>query len=360
MNSHDHIDLWKLLNDADLVKGKLPEDEVSAPWYVSTMLGAAGWLGALFLFGFVGVAFKLVIDSAAGLLIVGALCCFVAYALFSFVRKNIFVTQFGLALSLTGQAMFIFGLSKMGEPYFLVILALIFVFEALLAALAPNFIHRVISTWAAILALSMFLARLGVGPLAPVLPAIGLAFIWLNELRWVGHATLWQPIGYGLALSLVQIDASLLWRNGELWLMERGKNADWLFLHAPWIGRLVVALILIGAVAWLIKRDGVALKSQRGIALLAVTLLVTVLSLLAPGLSSALLLVLLGFAVGNLVLQGLGYVAFAGFLVYYYYQLDMTLLMKSMVLMGMGALLLLARAALLRWFSPLAEEHSHA
>ena len=360
MNAPDRADLWRRLSDVGLVEGELPASDVFTPWYVRTMLGAAGWIGALFLFGFIGIAFKFVIDSTTALLSVGALCCVGAYVLFRIARENVFATQFGLAASLAGQVLFIFGLTKMLNHDSLTTYTMIFVFEALLAALVPNFIHRVMTTWAAMFALSILLTRMGAGPLASALPAAGLAFIWLNELRWAGQAALWQPLGYGLALGQVQMDASLLWRYGDLWLTRRSTDANWLYLHAPWIGRLVVAAILIGAVAWLMKREGVAVTSRLSITLLAVMLLVAALSLLAPGLPTALLIVLLGFAAGNRVLLGLGYVAFAGFLVYYYYQLEMTLLVKSIILLGTGTLLLLARMALGRWFTPLAGERPHA
>ena len=53
--------LWAQLRDGGLVEGDLPEvGDARAPWFVRVMLGIAGWIGALFLLGFVGAGFAFV------------------------------------------------------------------------------------------------------------------------------------------------------------------------------------------------------------------------------------------------------------------------------------------------------------
>jgi uncharacterized membrane protein len=71
----------------------------------------------------------------------------------------------------------------------------------------------------------------------------------------------------------------------------------------------------------------------------------------APGATTALLLLLLGFGAGDRVLLGLGFAALAGFVSHYYYQMQATLLAKSGVLLVTGLVLLLARLGL-RWLFP--------
>lgn len=90
-------------------------------------------------------------------------------------------------------------------------------------------------------------------------------------------------------------------------------------------------------------------------AALASAAAVTVASFEAPGISIALMIVLLGFAHGNRVLAGLGVTALLGCVSAYYYLLETTLLVKSMTLGATGAVLLLAREALARWFLTEAE-----
>jgi uncharacterized membrane protein len=56
----------------------------------------------------------------------------------------------------------------------------------------------------------------------------------------------------------------------------------------------------------------------------------------------------LGYANANRVLAGFGILALIGYLSYYYYSLQATLLEKSALLAAAGIALLLARCALLR------------
>lgn len=361
MNALSRGDLWQRLRDAAMVDGDVPAaGESPSPWYVRTMLGAAGWLGALFLFGFVAAAFEFVIKSAVASLALGAICCVGAYAVFRALRNNVFATQFGLAASLAGQVLIIIGLNKLLPRNEAAGYTAIFALEAVLAGVVPNFIHCVMTTWGAMFALSLALARFGAGPLLPAVSAAALVLVWLDELRWARQASLWQPVGYGLALGLVQLDANLLWGHAGWFFVGPSGDPGWLYVHAPWIGRMIVAAMLLGAVAWLMKREGGAMGSRSGIAALGAAVLVAAASWLAPGVSTALLIVLLGFAAGNRVLLGLGLFALAGFLFHYYYRLDTTLLAKSMVLAGIGTTLLLARMAVARWLAPDAEEPSHA
>ena len=60
-------------------------------------------------------------------------------------------------------------------------------------------------------------------------------------------------------------------------------------------------------------------------------------------------MLILGFAIGNRVLFGLGVLGFIGFLSHYYYQMQATLLYKSAVLAMMGVFLLAIRFAFQRY-----------
>ncbi len=90
-----------------------------------------------------------------------------------------------------------------------------------------------------------------------------------------------------------------------------------------------------------------------GAAVLALT------TLKAPGLAPAVVVLLVGFAVGSRELAGLGVLALLAYLSRYYYALHATLLEKSLLMMAAGAALLLAYFAL-RWLWPRREGTDHA
>src|SRR5262245_62060082 len=110
MSSITRSALWSQLEKAGLVQGGLPEaGDSSSPWFIRVMLGFAGWLGALFLLGFVGAAFAFVFRSAAMMVLAGGGACAAAVAIFRAAPKSDFMAQFGLAGSLAGQALLLFG-----------------------------------------------------------------------------------------------------------------------------------------------------------------------------------------------------------------------------------------------------------
>jgi hypothetical protein len=71
------------------------------PWFVSAVLGAAGWLAGVFVLFFVYLLFEP--DSAPELGLAGAILVAAAYALYRADRRGAFFTQLALALSIAGQ-----------------------------------------------------------------------------------------------------------------------------------------------------------------------------------------------------------------------------------------------------------------
>lgn len=364
MNSITHSmtrqQLWETLRTRSLVEGDLPPiDSDASPWFVRVMLGVAGWVGALFLLAFVGTALAFVFRNSEAALVIGVLSCVAAYFIFRTAKNNDFGTQFGLAVSLAGQAMVIFGLADSfkfrfndASFYFLV-----FGFEVILALLLPNFIHRVLASGGAMVALALALAKLGIYGIAPGIAAACCALIWLDARNWAHNGALWRPIGYGLALALVQIDTFHLF-GVHAWRFWSNGEPGWWLQYAPWIGAALVTVVLLYTACSLLAREGIAVASATGAAAFTAAILAGVLSLSAPGVATSILILLLGFASGNRVLMGLGLLALGGFLSHYYYQLHQTLLVKSMVLAASGIVLLAVRLALQKWLPADAGEES--
>ena len=336
--------LWQRLCEAGLVAGDVPvAAESQSPWPVRVMLGIAGWIGALFLLGFAGVAFGMLFRSAEAALPGGAICCIAAYAIFRAMPRNDFIAQFGFAVSLAGQALVLVGLMKLvgGHQHLKIALLLMAAVEAVLTFAIPNYIHRVFTTVAANFCLFLAAAIMGVPALATVVASIGAALIWVDQVRIAERPSLWQPLGYGFAIALLHLDGSLM-IGSEFWRMLLPRDAP-----PPhfllWAGPVAAGLVFIYVVWQLRERAGVTPESRSGIVTLAAALVVTLCGLGAPGISAAILVIVLGFANGNRVLMGLGMLAFGGYLSHFYYQLSSTLLVKSVVLAATGAALLLLR-----------------
>jgi hypothetical protein len=344
--------LWERLRAEGAVDGDYPPpDRAASPWFVRVMLGIAGWIGAGFLLGFVGVAFSFIMEDAAPALILGGLCCGAALALFRVFKDNDFVEQFALAISLAGQALIVIGLAQYFDaddpPLYFAIAAV----EALLAMAVPNFLHRVLAAAGAAIALALGINQLAWhGLTAPILCA-GLALVWLEPKKWTVGGSIWRPVGYGLVLSLLLVETFRLFGAERLFFGGAELPATWFALYGPLLGRAVTAFLLAWTAIVLALREGLAPGGRGFLAVAGAAILFGLLSLDAPGLASATLILLLGFAAANRILLALGVLGLLGFVSHYYYSLHATLLEKS-GLMAVTGLLLLAAYALLRFLWP--------
>jgi len=343
-------ELWSALAAVGLTSGEMPAAEDHTPWYVRVMLGFAGWLAASFLLGFIGVGFAFVMQSKTAAVSVGFMVIAAAYAVFRMAPRNDFSAMFGIAVSFAGQALVAFGILGLFErgitgaaPY-LTIAAI----EAALALIMPNFIHRVVSAYAAGFALMYACEVSGAHALAAGVLAASVAFAWLQEARFGKGVAIASPIGYGLTLALIQVEGMASWRHSLAMLI--GEKP---FLGAsPWIGEALVGIAFLVSVWLLLRRAAWEPGEPRTLLGLAAAAVVSAASFKAPGIAAGLMIVLLGFAGGNRVLAGLGIASLLFYMSSYYYLLDTTLLVKSGVLLATGVVLLGARALILSFVLP--------
>lgn len=357
MNAAACRELWERLRAAGLGAGAVPE-RTASPWFIRVMLGFAGWIGALFIFGFVGAAFAMVMDNAGAAAIAAFICSGGAYAIFRLAGKGDFAGQFGLAIGLAGQILFAVAIFDHFDAEESLAYFLFFCVEATLTLLMPNFLHRIFTTVAAVAALFLGFAQAGLHGLALPLVVAGCALVWRRELRLAARAELWRPVGYGLALGVLQTAATPLLGGEVLFLFRRGGDG-WLRQYGPEVGTLLVAVVFLAVTVQILRELAIDTTSREGLAILCCAALAMGVSFPAHGLAAALLLLILGFAGGNRVLFGLGLLAVASFLSHYYYQMRETLLFKSLILGATGVFLLGARWGLGRLF-PGREARRHA
>jgi len=215
----------------------------------------------------------------------------------------------------------------------------------------PNFIHRTVSAYAAGLAFAYACEAAGLHFVSGGVVAAAVAVVWLNEARFGRLHAVVTPIGYGLTLAFMQIEgAALLGHSMAMLFGSRIVHGAW-----PWAGEALVAAALAVSVWVLLQRAGWTLWALKTLLALIAILAVGAASFKAPGIAGGLMIALLGFSNGNRVLVGLGIVALLGYVSGYYYLLDVTLLVKSGVLLATGAVLLAARWLVLNVVLPEAQ-----
>jgi len=349
MNPASAQQLWSKLAAAGLTVGNMPEtQETHTPWYVRVMLGVAGFIAAVFLLGFVGVGLAFVLENKIASLAVGFMMIAAAYAVFRAAPHSDFGSMFALAVSFAGQALVAYGVwgvlnQRSSQPWLAIC-----VIEAILALAMPNFIHRVVSAYAAVLALAVALASSGAEGVAGGLVALAVAGLWLNEVRLAKHHAVVTPIGYGLTLAFIQVEGSNFTAHSVMAIFGSPARS-WAM---PWMGEVLVVAAFLFAVWTLLRRAGWTLPESKSLLSLAVAAAVGAASFKAPGVAAGLMIVLVGFANGNRLLAGLGVAALLYYVSSYYYLLDATLLAKAGVLAASGVVLLAARWLLLTVIMP--------
>ena len=300
--------LWQQLAAAELVTGDPPPAESPGPaWYVTVLLGFAAWIAAIFL----SIVIVLASDAQPSIAIVGALAC--AAGLLLLRINHPFVIQLGLAASIAGQAGMLFGLSSWLSGFQPAATAMAFVL-IVPSLLTTNAIYRVWCTAASLLLLATALdqwAPLTVALAATIVCAAFLAFPQIP-----------RAYGYGAAFALLLIDALSIF----------GHHQDPL---PGYLSGLLAGLALVYA-------------AHRLFGNLLYPALIAIVLIPAQGVAAALVLILIGFGRAAPVLTGLGIAAGIAYLSNYYYVLSLTLLHKSLVLIGSGLLLLTLRWTLLR------------
>lgn len=338
--------LWHHLQETGIVQGPPPaEPELPTPWYVKALLGFSGWLAAVFLLATLGAAFNFLFSQHLATGIVGIGLIAAAYALLRGSRND-FVEQLALAASLAGQALFAWMLFRLFEHHTAAGWSLLAVIELVLAWLMPHFIHRVFSSILTALAFYLSLDVIGATYLFSGVTSLIAAWLWLNEFRFPAYMPRLRAMGYGLVLALIPLKGSLLYGSHLGWSAAYyHHSALWL---PPWLGEALLAIALLYVVWRILRRQQPAPVTSVIVAAVVSSLVLSAVSFQAHGLTLGLMIILLGFANGNRVLQGLGIVALLFFISSYYYLLDTTLLNKSLTLLLVGTVLLIARWLLLR------------
>ena len=352
--------IWTQLRQAGLVQGEVPKpDGVRSPWFVRVMLGVAGWFGALFLLLFVGFGMSFIFKTSGVALVAGVLACGLAAVLFRKSPENDFAGQFGLAVSMAGQALMIFGIAEMTGNKSIAVMGLVMAaIQVALFWLLQSYVHRIWSAAVGACALAMALADMGLLAFTPALVLAAFAWVWLREFDHGKDGPLVRAGGYGLALAAVAIAVM----HGELsiaWILDHPKSPVG-GIAGAWIGAGLTAAALLWAVVQLLAREDVPLESPQGKIAFVGAVILAVATLKAPGIGPAAAVLVIGFANGNRVLAGFGILALLGYLSHYYYALQLTLLEKSAVLACTGVALLAARVALLRYWPATKEGASHA
>ncbi len=349
--SVDTKTIWATLSSANLVEGEQANNiEVNSPWYVKLLLALAGWFAALFLLLFVGISLESFFDNKILFFIVGCFMIIFSYIIF-YNSKNDFAENFALAVSIAGQLLVIFVIVDNGDGYLdtnskIFVIAL---FQIILTAIMPNYVHRLLTTLvAAILSVGYLktLQQYGIPDIASSVLLLLSAWLWLNEYKSYKKIKIRQAIAYGLTLALIILYISEI--NNVSSIFTQLLPRSFRYNSHSWLSELLASVVAVFIIWNLLKRTGHQRFDHVTILALLGTLIFSALSLEAYGITASLIIIVLGFANSNRVLLGLGIAAMLYFVSAYYYYLRMSLIDKAQILLIIGLCLLVLRMIMLR------------
>lgn len=361
--------LWDALAAQGRVRGDYPGFS-PAPWPVRVLMGAAGWMAAVFLQLFVATTlFVAARDHALVLAVSGLAMVALATVLYRRKAGNTAFEQFSLALSLAGQGLAIFGAGEalgwrtpLESPLFWAGVA---VFEAALYPLVSNRLHRLLAACSVLGAAAVALAT-GTAPLTDgmmvavpwVLTGMSASATVLVAAYTVAEVSsaaaarqAWvEPAADALLLLMLVGALFVTGMSHPLALLmdpaDLGAAADRARGSLHWLAGSLIGLVAVWF-AW-VETGRLGLTRPGRLATGAATACLAVLMAGAPAVVAGVLALALALRRGSMIWFGLAVATTGAGFVWYYSALHWNLLIKSATLVAGGVVVLLCRAMLNR------------
>lgn len=352
------------LIDAQNVNDKLLNNAAAAPspWFISLLFGFSGVFASLFFIGFLTLILDNtgLLDSTLALFIIGGILSVIGGFLFynARIRHSPFWNSLAFAVTLAGQGYIAYALlaSEITEPLSIVLLFLV---QLLMTVVIPNFVYRLLSATLALSCLLYLLnyyhlSEISLGLLALITSVTHLQRYTLAAFiptKWRMNALeIMSAIGYASAYVLLSVSVYFIaaeYGNSFANFNSLDSYGE-AFSYNYYLAQGLLTLASLYAAYLILKRYQVKLRSTAGLLISAAIVLLGIMSIYVSGLLATSLIIIIATANSQRVLLGLGVIASVGYIFWYYYQIDTSLLVKSASMLVIGIALLLLRWLLIK------------
>lgn len=357
--------------DAQNVNDKLLNNAaaVHSPWFISLLFGFSGVFASLFFIGFLTLILDNtgMLDSTLAVFIIGGILSGIGGFLFysARLRHSSFWNSLAFAVTLAGQGYIAYALlaSEITDPLNIVLLLFV---QLLMTVVIPHFVYRLLSATLALNCLFYLLnyyhlSEISLGLLALItsvthLQRYTLAVFIPTKWRMNALETM-SAIGYASAYVLLSVSVYFIAAKYGNSFDSDGKA----FSYNYYLAQGLLTLASLYAAYLILKRYHSKLLSTAGLLISAAIVLLGIMSIYVSGLLATSLIIIIATANSQRVLLGLGVIALIGYIFWYYYQLDTSLLVKSASMLVIGIALLLLRWLLIKSYfakiKPSANDH---
>ena len=366
--NHDFLLLQQQgLIDAQNVNHELlssAQSEARSPWFISLFFGMSGILASLFFIGFLTLLLDNtgLLDSTLAVFIIGGILSVSGGFLFynARLRHSAFWNSLAFAVTLAGQGYIAYALlaSEIAEPLNIMLLLLV---QLLMTVAIPNFIYRLLSATLALSCLFYLLnyyhlSEISLGLLALITSVTHLQRYTLAAFiptKWRMNALeIMSAIGYASAYVLLSVSVYFIaaeYGNSFANFNSLDSYGE-AFSYNYYLAQGLLTLASLYAAYLILKRYHIKLLSAAGLLISAAIVLLGIMSIYVSGLLATSLIIIIATANSQRVLLGLGVIASVGYIFWYYYQLDTSLLVKSASMLVIGIALLLLRWLLIKGY----------
>ncbi len=326
------------------------------PWFLQVFFGVSGILASLFFVGFLSLLLDSTgaLDSMPALLIIGASLNAAGFALFRNKQggDNTFISSLAFAISIAGQAYIAFALLSNDLPQpldaWLFLLA-----QGVMTFIVPNRVYRILGSLVT-LSLMVYLLNyyhlpeVSLGLLAMIAIVTNLQrdmLLQRTPTQWrAGSFDIIKAMGYASALMLLCV--SVYFIAAEYGNSFNGYNAPFSYHYYLAQGLLILASLY--AAYLILKRYRVTLLSTAGGIIVCAIIVLGITSVYISGLLATSLIIIIATANSQRALLGLAIIALVSYIFWYYYQLDTSLLIKSLSMLIVGLTMLMVRWLLIK------------
>ena len=325
------------------------------PWFIQILFGLSGIVASLFLIAFLSLLLFGIdgFDSVIALLITGLVLSVAGFVLFrnKQSRDNTFISSLALAISSAGQAYIAFALfdNNLSHPIDVWLFLLV---QAIMTVIMPNRIYRLLGSIMT-LGLTVYLLNyyhlpeVSLGLLALITIGSNLSrYSLLQRIprKWRADVfDITKAIGYASALMLLCVSVYFIAAEHSL-ASYYGDT----FRYNYYFAQVLLTLTSLYAAYLILKRYDVKLLSAAGLFIGGAIVLLGIISIYVSGLLATSLIIVIAIANSQRVLLGLGVTALVSYIFWYYYQLDTSLLIKSLSMLIVGLTMLMGRWLLIK------------
>lgn len=327
---------------------------VSTPWYIQLLLTLSGLFSGGLITGFLMVVFGNTLRDTLMKLILSGLLLLVSFVLFNlqlFKRQNphtlhkpyTFSDGLAFALSLSAQVFLAVALVEQFEATVTVI-STFMLLQLTLLIVFKDTLHRFFSAFIALGCLVWLLSYFQLPELSAPLLALISSVVSLpnSKVRTAAKAsdtlhryTLFRPLNYASTIVLLMV--SVVFIVAENSQSIAGIAGDFVYNYLLSQGLLIAVCLYVAHI--ILNQYSLKLTSKIGRLIALAVIGLGVVSIYISGVLATSLVIVLAIANANKTLLALGISALVGYIFWYYYQLDTSLLQKSGSLLAVSLVL---------------------